>query len=161
MLFLSEEPEYGSGARAVERLSPSQPRYIRITDFGDDGIEPNHEYASPDPVEESCALKKDDLLFARSGATVGKTYLHEDLTEPAIFAGYCIRFRIAANVALPRFVYWFTKTRVYELWVLATQRPAGQPNINKEEYKTLQLPLPPDTKAQAKLVAAIDRKSVV
>lgn len=116
----------------------------------------NHEFASPDPVEESCALEKDDLLFARSGATVGKTYLHEDTSEAAIFAGYCIRFRFAQSRALPRFVYWFTKTRVYELWVLATQRPAGQPNINKEEYKTLELPLPKDTHEQAKLVAVMD-----
>jgi hypothetical protein len=153
--LLSEEPEYGSGARAIERVSPSQPRYIRITDFGDDGIGPNHEFASPDPVEQACALEKDDLLFARSGATVGKTYLHEDTSEAAIFAGYCIRFRIAQSRALPRFVYWFTKTRVYELWVLATQRPAGQPNINMEEYKRLEFPLPNITK-QTKLVAAMD-----
>jgi hypothetical protein len=154
--LVSEEPEYGAGARAVERVSPSQPRYIRITDFGDDGIEPNHTFAAPDPVEEACALERDDLLFARSGATVGKTYLHEDTAEPAIFAGYCIRFRIARTRATPRFVYWFTKTRIYELWVLATQRPAGQPNINKEEYKALQLPLPGDLKEQETLVAAMD-----
>ena len=154
--IVSEEAEYGSGARAIERLSPSQPRYIRITDFGDDGIEADHEFVAPDPVEESCALEGNDLLFARSGATVGKTYLHEDTSEPAIFAGYCIRFRVAPSRALPRFVYWFTKTRAYELWVLTTQRPAGQPNINKEEYKTLELPLPKDTKEQGKLVVTMD-----
>lgn len=154
--LVSSEPEYGSGARAVERISPMQPRYMRITDFGADGIEPHHEFAAPDPVELSCALEKDDLLFARSGATVGKTYLHEDTREPAIFAGYCIRFRILPSRALPSFVYWYTKTRAYELWALATQRPAGQPNINKEEYKSLVLPIPRDIDEQCKLVAAMN-----
>lgn len=153
--IVSEEPEYGSGARATDRHSSSQPHYIRITDFGDDGIEANHEFAAPDPIEESCRLELNDLLFARSG-TVGKTYLHEDDSVPAIFAGYCIRFRFNISCALPRFVYWFTKTRIYELWVQATQRPAVQPNINKEEYKTLELPLPSDIATQQDLVAAMD-----
>ena len=103
-----------------------------------------------------CELTENDLLFARSGATVGKTYIHEDLSEPAIFAGYCIRFRIRESVALPKFVYWFTKTEAYWHWVATIQRPAGQPNINKEEFKSVELPLP-DTDQQAELVAAMDK----
>ena len=54
----------------------------------------------------------------------------------AVFAGYCIRFRFNAQV-LPEFVYGFTKTDAYASWVAAIQRPAGQPNINKEEFKSL------------------------
>lgn len=153
--LVREEPDYGSGARAVARTKTTEPRYIRITDFGDDGIEPGHEYVTADPIETDCALAENDLLFARSGATVGKTYLHEDVMEPAIFAGYCIRFRLREDLALPRFVYWFTKTDAYWRWVATIQRPAGQPNINKEEFKTVELPLPaPDV--QAELVAAMD-----
>ncbi len=102
-----------------------------------------------------CELAENDLLFARSGATVGKTYLHEDVTEPAIFAGYCIRFRLREDVAQPRFVYWFTKTDAYWRWVATIQRPAGQPNINKEEFKSVELPLPVPN-VQAELVAAMD-----
>src|SRR5436305_138231 len=79
-----EEPEYGSGARAADRTNTEQPRYIRITDFGDDGIEAGHEYVTAEPVEPGCELAESDLLFARSGATVGKTYIHEDDSEPAI-----------------------------------------------------------------------------
>lgn len=153
--LVREEPDYGSGARAVPRTSADQPRYIRITDFGDDGIEAGHEYVTADPIYSDCELTLHDLLFARSGATVGKTYLHEDTTVPSIFAGYCIRFRLRASVALPRFVYWFTKTEAYARWVAIVQRPAGQPNINKEEYKTLEVPLP-DTTEQERLVAAMD-----
>jgi type I restriction enzyme S subunit len=149
------EPDYGSGARAISRSGVDQPRYIRITDFGEDGIEPYHAYVTADYVEMECKLGENDLLFARSGATVGKTYIHEDTTEPSIFAGYCIRFRIRESSALPKFVYWYTKTAAYARWVATIQRPAGQPNINKEEFKTVALPLP-DTTEQSKLVATMD-----
>lgn len=141
-VLVRAEPDYGAGSRAVKRKSASQPRYIRITDFGDDGIERGHEYVTADPIEPDCELSEGDLLFARSGATVGKTYLHEDVSEPAMFAGYCIRFRFQTSLVIPRFVYWFTKTEAYARWVATIQRPAGQPNINKEEFKTVQIPLP-------------------
>lgn len=154
--LVSEEPNYGSGARAVARTNPSEPRYIRITDFGEDGIEPGHEFVTADPVEMDCILAADDLLFARSGATVGKTYLHEDTTEPAIFAGYCIRFRFNRTLVLPRFVYWATKTGFYARWIAAIQRPAGQPNINKEEFKSFKIPLPVETGIQSEMVGEMD-----
>jgi len=153
--LVSREPDYGSVARAVPRTQSHQPRYIRITDFGEDGIEPGHEYVTADRIEPDCVLSAGDLLFARSGATVGKTYLHEDMSVPAIFGGYCIRFRLDPERALPQFVYLFTKTSMCERWIAAIQRPSGQPNINKEEFKALLLPLPPVTQQQ-KLVAAVN-----
>jgi restriction endonuclease S subunit len=136
-------------------LSPDQPRYVRITDFGEDGINPSHEYVTAEPIEWECELFRDDILFARSGATVGKTYLHEDTSRRAIFAGYCIRFRFAPALALPRFIYFFTKTEAYNRWVAAIQRPSGQPNINKEEFKSLEVPVPPIS-MQRKLIKAMD-----
>lgn len=153
--LVCEEPNYGAGSRAIARTLVEQPRYIRITDFGDDGIEPGHEYVTADPIEPGCELTEGDLLFARSGATVGKTYLHEDVSEPALFAGYCIRFRFRQSVALPKFIYWFTKTETYARWVATIQRPAGQPNINKEEFKTVEIPLP-ETTEQTRLIAVME-----
>ncbi|WP_146134002.1 restriction endonuclease subunit S [Chlorogloea sp. CCALA 695] len=150
-----QEPAYGATSRAIPRINQNQPRYIRITDFDDDGIETGHEFLTADPVDLDHKLIEYDLLFARSGATVGKTYLHEDTSEPAIFAGYCIRFRLNKYNVLPRFVYFFTKTDVYARWIAAIQRPSGQPNINKEEFKNLQIPVPPIA-TQTELVAAMD-----
>lgn len=157
--LVSEEPNYGAGSRAIVRTLLEQPRYIRITDFGEDGIEPGHEYVTADPIEPGCELTEGDLLFARSGATVGKTYLHEDVSEPAMFAGYCIRFRFRQSVALPKFIYWFTKTKTYARWVATIQRPAGQPNINKEEFKTVEVPLP-ETTEQTRLITAMETARV-
>lgn len=98
-------------------------------------------------------LSAGDVLFARSGATVGKTYLHHTSFDPAVFAGYCIRFRFKSEV-LPEFVYGFTKTDSYASWVATIQRPAGQPN-NKEEFKSLEIPVP-HRDVQRRLVAELD-----
>lgn len=149
------EPDYGLSSRAVRRTSEDDPRYIRITDFGEDGIEIGHEYVTAEPADMSYGLSAGDMLFARSGATVGKTYLHEDTSEPAIFAGYCIRFRFDRTKVSPKFVYWWTKTSAYSRWVETIQRPSGQPNINKEEFKGCPIPLVPGS-GQDILVAIMD-----
>lgn len=138
----------------MERTSDDEPRYIRITDYGDDGIEMPHEFFTAETWTDKHLLSAGDILFARSGATVGKTYLHVAELDPAIFAGYCIRFRMGPRT-LPEFVYGFTKTDAYASWVAAIQRPAGQPNINKEEFKGLKIPVPP-IDIQRRLVAELD-----
>ena len=137
----------------MPRTSATQPRYIRITDFGDDGIEPGHKYVTLDAPERKHELELNDVLFARTGS-VGKTYLHEDASEPAIFAGYCIRFRFDPAKVLPEFVYWWTKTDAYARWVNAIQRPSVQANINKEEFKRCPIPLP-SLDEQRRIVGAI------
>ena len=148
------EPDYGLSARAVARTTEDEPRYIRITDFGEDGIEPGHEFVTAERIEDGNELYPDDILFARSGS-VGRTYIHEDSSQPAVFAGYCIRFRFDQARVSPRFVYWWTKTEAYSKWVAAIQRTAAQPNINKEEYKGNVIPLPPIAE-QNRLVSAMD-----
>lgn len=149
------EPDYGLSSRALTRTSEDEPRYIRITDFGEDGIEDDNEFVTADPVDLKYELSADDLLFARSGGTVGKTYLHEDASELAIFAGYCIRFRFDESKVSPKFVYWWTKTSAYSRWVNAIKRPTAQTNINKEEFKSCSIPLPPIAE-QNRLIIAMD-----
>ena len=150
--LLSEEACYGTSATAVKRTSEDQPRYIRITE--DDGIPLAHEFRTAEKWTDKHLLSAGDILFARSGATVGKTYLHHASLDPAVFAGYCIRFRFNDEV-LPGFVYGFTKTDAYASWVAAIQRPAAQPNINKEEFKSLEIPVPP-LDVQSHLAAELD-----
>ncbi len=154
------EPEYGLGERAVPMSSDTDVKYIRITDFDDNGIPDGHEFVTAEVVDPRYALHAGDILFARSGATVGKTYLYTGNIGAAIFAGYCIRFRFNPTLVLPEFVYIYTKTRRYQIWVKSIQRPSGQPNINKEEFKSFTIPLPP-LDIQHTLVAEIEavRKS--
>ena len=150
-----EEPCYGTSATAIELIDDSQPKYIRITDFSDFGIEKNHKYMTAESYTSKHLLQPNDILFARTGGTVGKTYFYDGEIGKAVFAGYCIRFRFDENKVLPKFVYWYTKTDMYQKWVNGIQRPTGQPNINKEEYKSFEIVLPP-IDIQQKLVGFMD-----
>lgn len=69
-----EEPCYGTSATAIERIDDNQPKYIRITDFDDFGIEENHKYMAAESYSSKHLLRKNDIIFARTGGTVGKTY---------------------------------------------------------------------------------------
>ena len=150
-----EEPNYGTSATSIDRTDDSQPKYIRITDFDDFGIEKNHKYVTAESYASKHILQANDILFARTGGTVGKTYFYDGSIGDAVFAGYCIRFRFDESKVVPKFIYWYTKTDMYQKWVNGIQRPVGQPNINKEEYKSFEIVLPP-IDIQRKLVNFMD-----
>lgn len=154
--LLSESPEYGAGEAGIERLNDTTPRYIRITDIDENGeLLPGLGMTAAN-VEPQYFLRDGDLLFARSGNTVGKSYLHESerVSYPCFYAGYMIRFRFGEKV-LPKYVFAFAQTPYYHEWVSAIQRSAGQPNINAQEYRSLEIPLPP-LPEQRKIVAELD-----
>ena len=154
--LLSEPPEYGAGEAGVERENDATPRYIRITDIDENGELLPGLGMTAAKVESQYLLRDGDLLFARSGNTVGKCYLHdsERVDYPCFYAGYMIRFRFDEKV-LPKYVFAFAQTPYYREWVSAIQRSAGQPNINAQEYRSLELPLPP-LPEQRKIVAELD-----
>ena len=138
------------------RLNDTTPRYIRITDIDENGeLLPGLGMTAAN-VEPQYFLRDGDLLFARSGNTVGKSYLHESerVSYPCFYAGYMIRFRFGEKV-LPKYVFAFAQTPYYHEWVSAIQRSAGQPNINAQEYRNLEIPLPPLSE-QRKIVAELD-----
>ncbi|MFR5899360.1 MAG: restriction endonuclease subunit S [Neglectibacter timonensis] len=119
-----------------------------MTDFDDFGIEADHVFMTAENYSAKHELQKNDILFARTGATVGKTYFYDGSIGKAIFAGYCIRFRFDENKVMPKFVYWYTKTDTFLSWVNGIQRPSGQPNINKEEYKSYKILVPSRSKQE-------------
>lgn len=147
------EPDYGAPYRGVPREA-GEIKYIRVTDFDDFGIPDGHQFVTAETVEDRFILEDGDMLFARSGATAGKTFLYRRELGPALFAGYCIRFRFDTRLILPDFVYLYSKTDRYAAWVRSMQRPSGQPNINKEEFKSFTIPLP-DIAEQSRLAAAL------
>ena len=143
--FFSEPPQYGAGERGLKREADEQPRYIRITDIDEYGILTEELGATAAAVEPRYILGEDDFLIARSGNTVGKSYLHKPAHAPAIcfFAGYLIRFRFRRDEILPDYAFAFTQLPYYKEWVRAVQRAAGQPNINAQEYSNLEIPTAP------------------
>jgi len=151
-------PEYGAAAPA-RPFDPSMPRYVRITDLTDDGRLRPEDARSADPDEVAgFELEPGDLLFARSGATVGKTYMYRDVDGPCVFAGYLIRFQSHREQADPRFLSLWTHSATYRKWVDSMFRAGAQPNINAAEYASMTIPLPPlpEQQAIADTVDAID-----
>jgi restriction endonuclease S subunit len=143
--FLKLKPQYGANESGVIRNSLSEPRYIRITDIDEFGLLNDSIGVSASRIEDKYVLNDKDILFARSGATVGKAYLHNANLQgyKCFFAGYMIRFVINSELVLPEYVFYYTQLPTYANWVRYIQRAAGQPNINAEEYKSLLVPFPP------------------
>lgn len=146
---------YGSGASAVDYNG--MVRYIRITDIEEGGTLTNAPM-SPDTFDEKYLLNDGDILFARSGATVGKTYLYKKTEGKAIFAGYLIRFIPDERIVLPEYIYYFTRSQYYRSFVRLNAQAVAQPNINAQQYGGLKVSVPPMPlqKAFAKKIASIN-----
>lgn len=137
-----DSPKYGANARSLS-FRETMPRYVRITDITDDGRLSDKEIVTLDLDEwDEYRLGKNDLLFARSGATVGKTYLYHETDGLCVFAGYLIRFRLDRRLINPWVVFAYTMTPHYRSWVIGKRRAAAQPNINGQEYASLRFALP-------------------
>ena len=140
--------------------APSKPydgvRYLRITDITDSGGL-NNEYVSADLKEDAGKepLVDGDILFARTGATVGKTLVYRSNFGKCLFAGYLIRYRARKQVVFPQYLFHFTHSTKYYNWVSASLAVGAQPNISAQRYNQLQFPLPPLSEQQ-RIVSILD-----
>ncbi len=130
--------QYGSNTSATDYVAGS-PRYIRITDINDDGSL-NDDIKSAETYDEKYRVSINDILFARTGATVGKTYLHEK--GNAIYAGYLIKYQMNEDVMRPRFMKAYTHSSTYYDWVSKTQKIGAQPNISAAQYDSMPVIVP-------------------
>ena len=141
--------DYGLNAAATEY--DGQNKYLRITDIDDE----THEFSKSGlttpladlAMSADYLLKEGDLLFARTGASVGKTYLYRQFDGMVYFAGFLIRARIGEG-ADPEFAYQATLTDAYKKYVAITSQRSGQPGVNAQEYADYQLMLPSKTEQQ-------------
>jgi type I restriction enzyme S subunit len=135
--------DYGANESAEEQVK-TDPRYIRITDFGDDGLLKDETFKSlPYETAEPYLLMDGDVLFARSGATVGKTFQFKNYTGLACFAGYLIRATPDETCLLSDMLYLYTKSGMYDTWKNSIYNQATIQNIGADKYNTLPVPLPP------------------
>ena len=133
--------EYGAQSASTEYDS-TRPRYIRITDVNEDGTLNDDKVSSENITDdEQYRLSYGDFMFARMGATVGKTYAF--LSGNQIFAGYLIRYKLNLSLTNPRYLFWYTKLDDYQKWVKLNQSGAAQPGINAKKYGSLKIPVPP------------------
>ncbi len=154
----TESLMYGANEAAV--LDDKElPRYIRITDVKGDGTLHDDTFRS---LEEDVAapylLKEGDILLARSGATVGKSFQYLASWGRAAYAGYLIRYRPDQNIIFPRFANYYFQTECYWACIRSTLIQATIENFSAERYKDLKLPLPPKAEQQ-QIAAFLDWKT--
>ena len=130
--------QYGSNTSATD-YQEGKPRYIRITDINDDGSL-NDDIKTAEVIEDKYKLIPGDIVFARTGATVGKTYMHE--TGNAIYAGYLIKYQMDESKMKPAFMKAFTHSKTYYNWIANTQKVGAQPNISAAQYDNMPVLVP-------------------
>ncbi len=153
-----EKPSYGINAAAVE-FNEELPRYIRITDIDDYGrFSPNKLTSVNEKGWEDFILKKDDVLFVRTGSTTGKSYLYQEKDGELVYAGFLIKFSVDKTILLPYYLKLFTESSFYNQWVSVMSVRSGQPGINSKEYSLLPIHLPPLKEQQeiAKILSTWD-----
>ncbi len=154
-------PKYGINAPAVE-FNEQLPTYLRITDINDNGKYNPSKKVSIDNLEASKYILQDgDIVFARTGATVGKTYLYNPKDGLLVYAGYLIKFTPIKNLVDSCFIKFYTETSKYWKWIQIVSMRSGQPGINSQEFSSLKILIPPTLAEQQKiasLLSAIDVK---
>ncbi len=144
--LLSRTPEYGVNAPAVP-YSDNLPTYLRITDIDDYGqFLCESKVSVKVDVSNNDYLDEGDIVLARTGASVGKSYRYRPRDGRLVFAGFLIRIQPNMVLIDPVFLSSYLSTDQYWDWVRITSTRSGQPGLNSSEYSSLLVPLPPEGK---------------
>lgn len=155
-----DEFKYGINAAAVSY--DGENKYLRITDI-DEGSRAfiKDELASPDADLSSCneyIMQDGDIVIARTGASVGKSYIYRPIDGKVYFAGFLIRARVNKNVDR-EFVFQNTLTDGFKKYIRFVSQRSGQPGVNAEELKSYLMNLPaslPEQRAIASYFTSLD-----
>jgi type I restriction enzyme, S subunit len=152
---IKERLQYGANESA-EIDDPDLPRYVRITDIDEAGrLRPETFRSLPVEIAKDYLLEDGDVLFARSGATSGKTFLYRSDWGTCAYAGYLIRARLDHRKIEPQFLRHFTDSSNYWQWLSSSLIQATIQNVSAEKYADLAIPLPP-LPEQAAIAAYLD-----
>lgn len=151
---VAESIQYGHTASSTQEAVG--PRFLRITDIQDRRVEwETVPYCSiPNNQISKYRLAKGDLLFARTGATVGKSFLITTEIPESIFASYLIRVRVNDSVD-PQFIAYYFQSTQYWQQISDSSAGIGQPNVNGSKLAKITFPLPP-LPEQRRIVARIE-----
>jgi type I restriction enzyme, S subunit len=156
---LCERIDYGYTAPAAHSIE--SPRFLRITDIQDGRVDwDTVPGCAISPTDENAKRLADgDIVFARTGATTGKSFL---LRQPprAVFASYLIRLRPRREAVVPGYLYAFFQSDQYWMQVSKSVRGGAQPNVNATLLAAIRLPVP-DIEVQHRVVAGLEEASNV
>jgi len=135
---LCEKPQYGyTASAATEQIGP---HLLRITDIQDGSVNWETVPYCDCPKLQMYLLQKDDILFARTGATTGKSFLVEECPT-AVFASYLIRIRVKKWLT-PQYLYAFFQSPNYWEQISANTVGSAQPNCNATKLASVKVPIP-------------------
>ena len=148
------DTKYGVAAEAIPFDGIN--KYIRITDIDDeDGHFVQGNLTSPSFFMPIHILGENDLLIARTGASVGKSYLYNKKDGKLIFAGFLMKFNI--NKANPKLVFYKTMTSEYHDYIESESMRSGQPGVNIQQIKDYTVSLPKAIKEQQAIADALTK----
>lgn len=151
---ISEKIQYGYTGKVK---SKGEYFYLRITDIQDNRVDYTNVPYSDIPQSQvgKYKLQKGDVLFARTGATAGKSYLFKDDVD-SVFASYLIRVQCDKSIIKPEFIKWYFRSGEYWQQIFGNIVGAAQPNFNGSKLGDLIIPIP-DTKDQAKAANVFEK----
>ena len=153
----TKKGQYGANCEPEVDENKFDYRYIRITDIDSDStLKDKIVYLSENDAKEFI-LNENDILFARSGATVGKSYLYDKTDGYCCFAGYLIRYNINTKILQPKFLLYFTFSKAYYEWIKLVSTQSTIPNVSAEKYNQLMIPFP-DINEQELIVDYLDKQ---
>ncbi|NQP19821.1 hypothetical protein HO928_08840 [Streptococcus suis] len=155
--LLATPLQYGAN-ESGEDYDESLPRYIRITDIDSNGdLKREGKQSLAEKIATPYILQDGDLLFARSGATVGKTFLYKSCFGRSAFAGYLIKASLNKSLVLPKYLYYYTLSPLFNTWKEMTFIQSTIQNIGADRYNILPVLIYP-IEEQQKMIDYMDCK---
>ena len=146
---------YGIGASAVD-YDADKYTYLRITDINDDGsLNKKNLMSVDDEKANQYLLQKNDIVFARTGASAGRNYFYDGEIENMVYAGFLIKFSLNSNLVNPRYIKYYCLSQKYNNWILSSITGSTRPNINEKQLADMPIELP-EREYQDKVVKIID-----
>jgi type I restriction enzyme S subunit len=146
---------YGIGASAVN-YDKDKYTYLRITDINDDGSLNEEGLMSIDDENASkYLLEKNDIVFARTGASTGRNYFYDGEIKNLVYAGFLIKFSLDEKKVNPKFIKYYCLSKKYKDWIRTSLTGSTRPNINEKQLSEMPIILP-NMNCQNKFVEIMD-----
>ena len=141
-LSIGGKGNYGIAASAVD-YDEVLPTYLRITDISEEGYIIKDSLKSVnDPNSEKYKLEINDIVFARTGNSTGKSYFYDGKDGEFIYAGFLIKFSLDPKKVNPKYIRFYTLSEEYKGWVKGFSTGSTRGNINAQSYANMQISLP-------------------